>query len=223
MFPQNGCKLFLIYLFFVGLLINLMVIAPVEVIGQNGWDTDREELSFELVILVIGDPAYDVPTTEGGKLIKNNLEAIGFNITLRPTIPEECYYISYPNESVTIRHYDLMYYSSPLRHYEPRILFYNFHSQMDFAGGGNFVCIHNDTLDTHLDFMMNSTMEEVPHHLYKGQEILAEEVPYVHILLTEDNYPIRHGMAGIIHTKGGFISPYNLLTNLNIHNTTTLP
>ncbi|MFW9996577.1 MAG: ABC transporter substrate-binding protein [Candidatus Odinarchaeota archaeon] len=193
----------------------LIVITPLEV---GSWDTERVELSFELLTMIDNQPDF-----EAALLIKGYLEAIGFEINHR----SEDIRTLYPKISnyggTTIRPYDFLYMQESSTPYIPTDLYLYCHSGNDFAGGLNFWAFHNTTLDHHLDSMFTSTIDQVQYHIYQQQVILAEEVPYVHILYQRESIPLRHGMNGLISTLNGLISGLNPLTVLNIHNTTDIP
>ncbi|MHA1945491.1 MAG: ABC transporter substrate-binding protein [Candidatus Hodarchaeales archaeon] len=201
--------------FFLCLLTtSLIIFAPTRV---NSWENYRDELHFEL--LTIDDDTHLIDSF----LIKDYLEAIGFRIDYR----SEPVDILYPKFSAfggdTIREYDLIYMMMESITYNPTDLYAFSHSLNDYPGGENLCGFHNSTLDNHLDLMHTSTMDQVQYHVYQQQAILAEEVPYVHVLYHKESIPVWHGMSGLISTPNGFISPSNPLTTLNFHNITTMP
>ncbi|MHA2335266.1 MAG: ABC transporter substrate-binding protein [Candidatus Hodarchaeales archaeon] len=212
---KNKERFFVIFLLLCVIITGILVIKPVKV---SGWDTERVELNFNLLTLNDNDSGI-----KGGSLIKSYLEAVGFKINHRSENTGTLYPKIDNYGGTTIRPYDLIYMMESSTTYIPTDLYLLCHSNLNFAGGRNIWAFHNTTLDYHLDSMFSSTIDQVQYHVYQQQAILAEEVPYVHVLYKKESIPLRHGINGLIPTPKGIISSSNPLTALNIHNTTDLP
>ncbi len=182
----------------------------------KGYDTDREELRFDLFT-----SEWETDCFIGAELIKSYLEAVGFAINHVPLRFLDNILRDYGG-SESVRPYDLIYTTQSRNPFRPTDL-NMLHSQNDYPGGSNYFGFHNPVLDNHLDAMMNGPLDEVQFHVYQQQMIAAEECPYIQVLNKEDAMPLRKGMDGLIYTPHGLISWNNPLTQLNVHNTTNLP
>jgi ABC-type transport system substrate-binding protein len=97
------------------------------------------------------------------------------------------------------------------------------HSKNDYPGGDNQWGCHSEELNGHLDFMLNSTMDQIQYHCYEAQSLLNDLVPYIHVLYQNDVFPMRMGMEGMVPHPTGLVSDGNPFTNINYHNTTNMP
>ncbi|MCD6348546.1 MAG: hypothetical protein J7L91_02865 [Candidatus Korarchaeota archaeon] len=169
---------------------------------------DEKELKFELLVL-----SWDDLSVTAGEVIANQLKKVGIKVTVTPLDDS----VMYPRlEKRQYEAEEMSYGVDPA----PLYVYNRFHSSQDFEGGSNEWSYHNPEVDKLLDEAFSTgDREKAKQILYKVQEILTEDVPYIPLFLAKDVHPFAKGWTNWTIMPAGPISPYNKLTPIYIYNT----
>ncbi len=195
---------------FLALLVALTIITAL--LGFQiseptaGAPQEEFELRFELMVL-----SWDDWSVHTGEVLAEQLAKVGIKLDVTPLDDA----VMYPR----IDKRDYVLYEMALGYDAiPTHLYYRFHSSQDYEGGGNYQSYHNSKVDELLDKAWSTAdREKAREYLFEVQKILAEEVPYVPLFITNDVHVFAKGWTNWTLMPGGPISPLNRWTPVYIY------
>ena len=189
------------------LLLSLIALLILPIASANVSAAEEEfELRFELMVL-----SWDDWSVHCGEVLAEQLEEIGIKLDVTP-LDDAIMYPRIDKRNYTLFEMALGYDAVPTH------MFYRFHSSQDYEGGSNYWSYRNPEYDSKIEEAMSATsVEEAKSLMHEAQEILAQDLPYITLFVTQDVHAFYKGWEGIVAMPGGPINAFNKLTIVNLH------
>ena len=214
---KKHTKIFLIGLAFVFLFLTSV---SFPVLGTISQQPQKEELSFELLVL-----NWDTISVDAGIGIKDACAEIGVEIIVTQ-LDDSVFYpqiyekgrLDGPAGAVVNDYRDYEMYEmaggySPI----PNHVYFRGHSSQDYPWGDNLAFMFNDTLDAALEDSQSATNPlELKSALFEAQVLMADLLPYIPLFLTNDAHFIRQEWVGYSPMPGGIFTGFNPWTIMNM-------
>ena len=195
---------------YIPIVLVLSLLLSVPAVPLHKQTTAQEEIEFRFEMMVL---SWDDFSVYAGEAIAEQLEAIGIKVEVLPLDDS----VMYPRlEKRDYQVEEMSYGFDPI----PVHLYYRFHSSQDYEGGANEWSYHNPQVDQLLEQAFStSDREKARQLLFQVQQILAEEVPYIPLYLSNDVHPFAKGWTNWTIMPAGPINWYNRWTPIYIYNT----